>query len=174
MFTLIALGTAAAWGYSTVATLFPDLFPAGFADAHGVIPTYFEAAAVIVTLVLLGQVLELRARRSTGAAIRSLLALAPATARRVRPDGTEEVVPLAEVHVGDRLRVRPGEKVPTDGTVTEGASAVDESMLTGEPIPVEKKPGDAVIGSTVNTTGTFLMSATKVGSETMLARIVAL
>jgi Cu+-exporting ATPase len=136
--------------------------------------TYFEAASVIVTLVLLGQVLELRARRSTGAAIRSLLALAPATARRVKHDGTEEDVPLGEVRVGDRLRVRPGEKVPTDGAVTDGGSAVDESMLTGEPIPVGKKPGDAVIGGTVNTTGSFLMTATKVGSETMLARIVAL
>lgn len=174
MFTLIALGTAAAWVYSTVATLAPGLFPAGFADAHGVLNTYFEAAAVIVTLVLLGQVLELRARRSTGAAIRTLLGLAPKTARRVNADGTEEDVPLADVHVSDRLRVRPGEKVPTDGTVSEGDSAVDESMLTGEPMPVSKKPGDVVIGGTVNTTGSFLMTATKIGSETMLARIVAL
>jgi Cu+-exporting ATPase len=174
MFTLIALGTGAAWLYSAAATFAPDAFPAGFADAHGLIPTYFEAAAVIVTLVLLGQVLELRARRSTGAAIRSLLALAPATARRVRNDGTEEDIPLGHVHSGDRLRVRPGEKVPVDGTVSEGSGVVDESMLTGEPIPVAKQSGDAVTGGTVNATGSFLMTATKVGSETVLARIVAL
>ncbi|HEY1192366.1 MAG TPA: heavy metal translocating P-type ATPase, partial [Gemmata sp.] len=174
MFTLIALGTGAAWGYSTAATLAPGEFPAGFADAHGAVPTYFEAAAVIVTLVLLGQVLELRARRSTGAAIRALLALAPATARRVRADGTEEDVPLDHVRPGDRLRVRPGEKVAVDGTVTEGSGVVDESMLTGEPIPVPKHASDAVTGGTVNTAGSFLMSATKVGSETVLARIVAL
>jgi Cu+-exporting ATPase len=173
MFTLIALGTAAAWGFSAVATLAPGLFPATF-HKHGVVETYFEAAAVIVTLVLLGQVLELRARRKTGEAIRSLLALAPATARRVNADGTETDIPLAEVHVGDRLRVRPGEKVPVDGRVEEGSSAVDESMLTGEPIPVAKKPGDAVIGGTVNTSGSFIMTATKVGSDTVLARIVAL
>ncbi len=172
MFTLIALGTGAAWAYSAAATLAPGAFPAGFADAHGMIPTYFEAAAVITTLVLLGQVLELRARRSTGAAIRSLLALAPATARRVQEDGTEEDIPLGHVHVGDRLRIRPGEKVPVDGTVTEGSGVVDESMLTGEPIPVPKQPGDAVTGGTVNTTGSFIMTATKVGSETVLARIV--
>jgi Cu+-exporting ATPase len=174
MFTLIALGTGAAWAYSAAATLAPWAFPAGFADAHGVIPTYFEAAAVITTLVLLGQVLELRARRSTGAAIRALLALAPATARRVRDDGTEEDIPLGHVHVGDRLRVRPGEKVPVDGTVAEGSGVVDESMLTGEPIPVPKQPGEAATGGTVNTTGSFVMTATKVGSETVLARIVAL
>jgi Cu+-exporting ATPase len=173
MFTLIALGTGAAWAYSTAATLAPGAFPAGFADAHGVIPTYFEAAAVIVALVLLGQVMELRARRSTGAAIRALLALAPATARRVR-EGTEEDIPLGHVHVSDRLRVRPGEKVPVDGTVSEGSGVVDESMLTGEPIPVPKQPGDAVTGGTVNTTGSFVMTATKVGTETVLARIVAL
>jgi Cu+-exporting ATPase len=174
MFTLIALGTGAAWAYSAAATLAPAAFPAGFADAHGTIPTYFEAAAVITTLVLLGQVLELRARRSTGAAIRALLALAPATARRVREDGTEEDIPLGHVHVGDRLRVRPGEKVPVDGTVSEGSGVVDESMLTGEPIPVPKQSGDAVTGGTVNTTGSFLMTATRVGSETVLARIVRL
>jgi Cu+-exporting ATPase len=174
MFTLIALGTGAAWAYSVVATAAPWIFPAGFRDAHGAVPVYFEAAAVIVTLVLLGQVLELRARRSTGAAIRALLGLAPDTARRVNPNGTEEDIPLGHVHVGDRLRVRPGEKVPVDGTVAEGASSVDESMLTGEPIPVEKRPGDAVIGGTVNTTGSFVLTATKVGSETVLARIVAL
>jgi Cu+-exporting ATPase len=174
MFTLIALGTGAAWAYSAAATLAPSAFPAGFADVHGVIPTYFEAAAVIITLVLLGQVLELRARRSTGAAIRALLTLAPATARRVRKDGTEEDIPLSHVHVGDRLRVRPGEKVPVDGTVSEGSGVVDESMLTGEPIPVSKQPGDAVTGGTVNTSGSFVMTATKIGSETVLARIVRL
>jgi Cu+-exporting ATPase len=174
MFTLIGLGTAAAWGYSAVATAAPDLFPAGFRDAHGVVPVYFEAAVVIVTLVLLGQVLELRARRSTGAAIRALLGLTPATARRLRPDGGEEDVPLGDVWVGDRLRVRPGEKVPVDGTVESGSSPVDESMLTGEPVPVTKRPGDPVIGGTVNTTGSFVMTATKVGGETVLARIIQL
>jgi P-type Cu+ transporter len=174
MFTLIALGTGAAWAYSTAATLAPGAFPAGFADKHGVIPTYFEAAAVITTLVLLGQVLELRARRSTGAAIRALLALKPDTARRVREDGTEEDISLSHVHLGDRLRVRPGEKVPVDGTVVEGSGVVDESMLTGEPIPVPKQVGDAVTGGTVNTTGSFLMTATRIGSATVLARIVRL
>ena len=174
MFTLIALGTGAAWGYSAAATFAPGAFPSGFVDPHGVIPTYFEAAAVIVTLVLLGQVLELRSRRSTGAAIRALLALAPATARRVREDGTEEDIPLGHVHTGDRLRVRPGEKVPVDGTVAEGSGVVDESMLTGEPIPVQKGTEDAVTGGTVNGTGSFVMTATNVGSATVLARIVAL
>jgi Cu+-exporting ATPase len=175
MFTLIAIGTAAAWGFSAAATLAPGLFPAGFRDpSSGVIHTYFEAAAVIVTLVLLGQVLELRARHSTGAAIRALLGLAPATARRVGAGGNEEDVPLGDVHPGDRLRVRPGEKVPVDGEVVEGSSAVDESMLTGEPVPVTKRPGDAVIGGTVNTTGSFLMGAKAVGQETVLARIVQL
>lgn len=174
MFTLIALGTGAAWAYSAAATLAPSAFPVGFADAHGFIPTYFEAAAVITTLVLLGQVLELRARRSTATAIRALLALAPTTARRVRADGTEEDIPLGHVHVDDRLRVRPGEKIPVDGMVVEGSGVVDESMLTGEPIPVTKQPGDAVTGGTVNITGSLVMTATKVGSETVLARIVAL
>jgi Cu+-exporting ATPase len=174
MFTLIALGTSAAWIYSAVATLLPGVFPAGFSDAHGTIPTYFEAAAVITVLVLLGQVLELRARRSTGAAIRALLALAPTTARRVRPDGAEEDVPLTHIHVRDRLRVRPGEKVPVDGTVTEGSGLLDESMLTGEPIPVAKHSGDPVTGGTLNTTGSFVMTATRIGSETVLARIVQL
>jgi Cu+-exporting ATPase len=174
MFTLIALGTGAAWAYSAAATLAPGAFPAGFADKHGVIPTYFEAAAVIITLVLLGQVLELRARRSTGATIRALLALAPATARRVRDDGTEEDIPLGHVHIDDGLRVRPGEKVPEDGTVAEGSGVLDESMLTGEPIPVTEGAGDAVTGGTVNTSGSFVMTATKIGSETVLARIVAL
>ncbi|MBA4190940.1 MAG: copper-translocating P-type ATPase [Planctomycetaceae bacterium] len=173
MFTLIGLGTGAAWTFSVVATLAPDLFPAGFRGEHG-IPVYFEAAAVIVALVLLGQVLELRARRQTGSAIRALLGLNPKTARRVRADGSDEDVALADVRVGDRLRVRPGEKLPVDGAVAEGGSAVDESMVTGEPMPVEKKPGDPVIGGTVNTTGGFVMTATKVGAETLLARIVAL
>jgi P-type Cu+ transporter len=174
MFTLIALGTGAAWAYSAAATLAPGAFPAGFADAHGLVPTYFEAAAVIITLVLLGQVLELRARRSTGTAIRSLLALAPATARRLGAGGVEEDIPLSHVHVGDRLRVRPGEKIPVDGTVVEGSGVVDESMLTGEPIPVTKQQGDAVTGGTVNATGSFVMTATRIGSETVLARIVRL
>ncbi|MFO0823261.1 MAG: heavy metal translocating P-type ATPase [Gemmataceae bacterium] len=174
MFTLISLGTAAAWIYSAVATLAPELFPAGFVGTHGTIETYFEAAMVITTLVLLGQVLELRARRNTGSAIRELLALSPTTARRVNADGTETDVPLEQLRVGDRLRVRPGEKVPVDGKVTEGASSIDESMLTGEPLPVEKSQGDAVIGGTVNGTGSFLILAEKVGSDTMLARIVSL
>ncbi len=173
MFTLIGLGTAAAWGYSVVAAVAPEAFPAGFRE-HGVVPVYFEAAAVIVTLVLLGQVLELRARRNTGSAIRALLGLSPATARRVTPDGAEADIPLADVHPGDRLRVRPGEKVPVDGTVADGSSPVDESMLTGEPVPVVKQPGDPVIGGTVNTTGSLVMTATKVGSETVLARIIHL
>ncbi len=173
MFTLIGLGTAAAWGYSVVAAVAPEAFPAGFRE-HGVVPVYFEAAAVIVTLVLLGQVLELRARRNTGSAIRALLGLSPATARRVTPDGAEADIPLADVHPGDRLRVRPGEKVPVDGTVADGSSPVDESMLTGEPVPVVKQPGDPVIGGTVNTTGSLVMTATKVGNETVLARIIHL
>lgn len=173
MFTLIALGTSMAWFYSAVATFAPGIFPATFLK-HGIIETYFEAAAVIVTLVLLGQVLELRARRRTGDAIRSLLALAPETARRVNADGSETDIALAEVRGGDRLRVRPGEKLPVDGELVEGSSAIDESMLTGEPMPVGKKAGDAVIGGTVNTTGSFVMTATKVGSDTVLARIVAL
>ncbi len=174
MFTLIALGTAAAWGFSAAAVLAPDLFPTGFRDGHGLIPTYFEAAAVIVTLVLLGQVLELRARRSTGDAIRALLGLRPDTARRVNADGTEDDVPLADVHPGDRLRVRPGGNVPVDGTVADGSGPVDESMLTGEPVPVVKQPGDRVTGGTRATTGTFVMTATAVGEDTVLARIVRL
>ncbi|HSE64270.1 MAG TPA: copper-translocating P-type ATPase [Thermoanaerobaculia bacterium] len=174
MFTLIGLGVGVAYVYSVVAALFPGVFPPSFRGADGQVGLYFEAAAVIVTLVLLGQVLELRARSRTGAAIRSLLGLAPKTARRVRPDGSEEDVPLEAVHVGDRLRVRPGEKVPVDGVVIEGRSAVDESMVSGEPIPVEKGPGDRLIGATVNGTGGLVMRAEKVGSETLLARIVAL
>jgi P-type Cu+ transporter len=172
MFTLIALGTGAAYAYSVVATLFPDVFPSSFRDHHGNVPVYFEAAAVITTLVLLGQVLELRARSRTSSAIKSLLGLAPKTARRLLEDGREEDVSLDEVQVGDLLRVRPGEKVPVDGVVLEGKSAVDESMVTGEPIPVEKAPGDRLIGGTVNGTGSLVMRAERVGSETMLAQIV--
>ena len=172
MFTLIALGTGAAWGYSIVATLAPGLFPDSFRGHRGTIAVYFEAAAVIVTLVLLGQVLELRARGRTGAAIRALLTLAPATARRLRDDGAEVDVPLSDVARGDRLRVRPGEKVPVDGVVLEGTSAIDESMLTGEPIPAEKLTGDKVSAGTANGTGTLVIRAEKVGSETLLARIV--
>ena len=174
MFTLIALGTSAAWGYSVVATVAPFLFPAGFRDAHGGIGVYFEAAAVIVTLVLVGQVLELRARQATGSAIRALLNLSPPTARRLNPDGSDTEVPLDAVQSGDRLRVRPGDTVPVDGTVDEGTSAVDESMLSGESIPVEKRPGDSVVGSTINGTGGFVMTATKVGQDSVLARIVRL
>ncbi|QDU23145.1 heavy metal translocating P-type ATPase [Urbifossiella limnaea] len=174
MFTLIALGTAAAWGVSAAAVLAPSLFPATYADAHGHLPVYFEAAAVIVTLVLLGQVLELRARRSTGDAIRALLGLRPDTARLVHLDGTEEDVPLASVRPGDQVRVRPGGNVPVDGVVHDGSGPVDESMLTGEPVPVMKAPGDRVTGGTRATTGTFVMTATAVGEATVLAKIVAL
>jgi Cu+-exporting ATPase len=172
MFTLIALGTGTAYLYSVVATVAPGLFPESFRGHGGEVGLYFEAAAVITVLVLLGQVLELRARSQTSSAIKALLKLAPPTARRIRPDGTEEDVPLEAVRVGDRLRVRPGERVPVDGVVVEGASAVDESMVTGEPIPVEKTPGSRVIGGTVNGTGSFVMRAERVGSETLLARIV--
>ncbi len=174
MFTLIALGVAAAYGYSTVATIAPWLFPASFRTHGGGVGVYFEAAAVIVVLVLLGQVLELRARSRTSSAIRKLLGLTPATARRVDGSGVEADVPLSHVHVGDRLRVRPGERVPVDGTVLDGSSAVDESMMTGEPMPVQKSPSSFVTGGTVNGTGTFVMEATRVGSETLLARIVRL
>jgi Cu+-exporting ATPase len=171
MFTLIGIGTGTAYSHSTMATFFPEIFPESF-RTHGEVGLYFESAAVIVTLVLFGQVLELRARSQTGAAIRALLGLAPKTARRIRPDGADEDIPLDHVHMGDWLRVRPGEKVPVDGIVTEGNSFVDESMITGEPIPVEKKRGDRVIGGTVNGTGSFVMQAERVGSETMLAQIV--
>jgi P-type Cu+ transporter len=174
MFTLIALGTGMAYGYSLVATLAPDVFPATMRGHGGRIGLYFEAAAVITVLVLLGQVLELRARSRTGQAIRALLGLAPKTARRVEADGRETDVPLGWVVPGDRLRVRPGEKVPVDGVVLEGASAVDESMVTGESIPVEKRPGDRVIGGTVNGTGGLFMRAERVGQETLLARVVQL
>ncbi len=173
MWTLIGIGVAAAFGYSVVATLAPGLFPESFHE-HGRIGVYFEAAAVIVSLTLLGQLLELRARSKTSAAIKSLLGLAPKTARRLLDDGREEDVELSHVHVGDRLRVRPGEKVPVDGSVLEGRSNIDESMLTGEPIPVEKSPGDAVVGATMNGSGSLVIRAEKVGSETMLSQIVQL
>ncbi|MCL6565448.1 MAG: heavy metal translocating P-type ATPase [Acidobacteriia bacterium] len=171
MFTLIAMGTGAAYGYSVLAVVAPQMFPASF-RTNGQVAVYFEAAAVITTLVLLGQVLELRARAQTSGAIRRLLGLAPKTARLVRADGTEVDVPVEQIAVGDRLRVRPGEKIPVDGIVVEGTSSVDESMLTGEPIPAEKYPGSAVTGGTVNQTGSFLMQATRVGRETLLAQIV--
>jgi len=171
MFTLIGLGVAVSYVYSVIAKSIPGVFPESFKE-HGVVPVYFEAAAVITTLVLLGQVLELKARSRTGAAIRALLDLAPKTARLIRIDGNEEDVALEVVQVGDRLRVRPGEKIPVDGEVISGASFVDESMVTGEPIAIEKHEGDVVIGATVNTTGSFVMRAERVGSETMLARIV--
>ncbi len=173
MFTLIGVGTGIAWLYSVLAVLAPGLFPEGF-RSHGVVATYFESAAVIVTLVLIGQVLELRARVRTGAAIRGLLSLAPKTARRVEADGGERDVPLETVRPNDRLRVRPGEKVPVDGVVLEGTSAVDESMISGEPVPVAKAPGAPVTGATLNGTGSFLMRADKVGRDTLLARIVQL
>ncbi len=171
MFTLIGLGVSSAYGYSIVATIAPGIFPAAFA-AHGRIGVYFEAAAVIVSLTLLGQILELKARSQTSAAIRSLLGLAPKTARRLRDDGSEEDVPLDQVGIGDRLRVRPGEKVPIDGVVLEGESHVDESMLTGEPVPVHRKPGDAVIGATLNGNGSLIIRAEKVGDGTLLSQIV--
>jgi Cu+-exporting ATPase len=172
MFTLIALGVGVAYLYSVVATLMPGMFPASFRDASGQVGLYFEAAAVIVTLVLVGQVMELRARSRTSAALRALLGLAPKLARRVAADGSEADVPLDAVQVGDRLRVRPGEKIPVDGVVVEGHSAVDESMITGEPIPVEKEPGSKVVGATVNGTGALIMRAEKVGAGTLLAQIV--
>jgi Cu+-exporting ATPase len=173
MFTLIGLGVSVAFGYSLVAALAPGLFPETFRE-HGEVGTYFEAAAVIVTLILLGQVLELRARGQTSSAIRKLLGLAPTTARRIAHDGSESDVSLADVQVGDRLRVRPGEKLPVDGVVIEGNSAIDESMVTGEPIPVEKAGDDRVIGGTINGTGALVIRADKVGSDTLLARIVAM
>ncbi|GAB5373761.1 MAG: heavy metal translocating P-type ATPase [Acuticoccus sp.] len=172
MFSLIAMGVSAAWLFSVVAVLAPDIFPDGFRDAEGHVGVYFEAAAVIVTLVLLGQVMELRAREGTGKAIRALLDMAAKTARVLRNDGSEAEVPLEDVQLGDRLRVRPGDKVPVDGTVLEGRSSVDESMITGEPVPVEKTAGDPLTGATINGTGSLVMEATRVGSDTMLAQIV--
>ena len=172
MFTLIALGTSVAWIYSSVATAMPDIFPGSFRDTDGEVAIYFEAAAVIITLVLLGQVMELRARNRTGAAIKALLGLAPKTARRIEADGSESDVALDLVMAGDRLRVRPGEKIPVDGTVVEGNSSVDESMLTGEPIPVEKSVDDKVIGATINGTGSLVIEAIHVGADSMLSQIV--
>ncbi|MEZ4750401.1 MAG: copper-translocating P-type ATPase [Bdellovibrionota bacterium] len=173
MFSLIAIGTGVAYIYSVVATLFPHLFPPSFQNAHtGLVGVYFEAAAVIVTLVILGQVLELKARGQTSGAIKALLGLAPKTARLVRADGTEEDIDLNEVEIGNHLRVRPGEKVPVDGTVLEGSSSVDESMITGESIPVQKSKSDSVTGGTINGTGALLMEAKRVGSDTVLSQIV--
>jgi len=172
MFTLIAMGTGVAWLYSAVAVLMPNLFPAAFRDAEGTVAVYFEAAAVITVLVLLGQVLELRAREATSGAIRALLDLAPKTARRVKGDGNDEEVSLDTIQVGDRLRVRPGDKVPVDGVVLEGRSALDESMVTGESMPVTKEKDARVIGGTINKFGSFVMRADKIGRDTLLSRIV--
>jgi len=174
MYTLIGLGVAVAFLYSLVATFAPRLFPAEMRDHHGMVGVYFEVAAAIVALVLLGEWLELRARGRTSAAIRQLLGLAPKTARRVNENGSEEDVPLGHVHTGDRLRVRPGEKIPVDGRVVEGSSSVDESMLTGEPMPVEKTPGDRVVGATINQTGALIIVAERVGAESLLSQIVSL
>ncbi len=172
MFTLIGLGVAVAYGFSVVATLMPDLFPASFRHADGRVGVYFEAAAVITTLVLLGQVLELKARSQTSSAIRALLELAPPVAHRINADGSEEEVPVEDLAVGDRVRVRPGEKIPVDGSIVEGQSTIDESMITGEPLPVQKGSGDKVTGGTVNQTGGFVMRVDKVGHDTLLAQIV--
>jgi Cu+-exporting ATPase len=172
MFTLIALGVGTSYLYSLLATFAPALFPAGLRQHGGFVPVYYEAASFVTVLVLLGQVLELRAREKTGSAVRALLKLAPKTARRIGADGTDAEVPLAELQVGDRLRVRPGEAVPVDGSVTEGSSAVDESMVTGESVPVAKGVGAKVIGGTINGTGALIMAAEKVGADTMLSRIM--
>jgi len=172
MFSLIALGVGVAWIYSVIATLAPGIFPDTVRMESGIVPVYFEAAAVITALVLLGQVLEIRARSQTNAAIKMLLGLAPKTARLLKEDGSEEDIPLEQVHIGNRLRIRPGEKIPVDGVVTEGRSSVDESMVTGEPIPVSKNVGDRLIGATVNSTGSMVMEAQRVGSDTLLAQIV--
>ena len=172
MFTLIALGLGSSYLYSLAATFAPGVFPVELREHSGLIPVFYEPAAVITVLVLLGQVLELRAREKTGGAIRALLKLAPKTTRRLGVDGTDEEVLLEQVHVGDRLRVRPGEAVPVDGSVTEGFSAVDESMVTGESMPVEKTPGAKVIGGTINGTGALVITAEKIGADTMLSRIV--
>jgi len=174
MFSLIGMGVLASWTFSVVAVLAPGIFPAGFRSAEGHVAVYFEAAAVIVVLVLLGQIMELRAREGTGRAIRALLDLAAKTARVIRSDGSEEEIPLEQVKVGDRLRVRPGEKVPVDGVVRDGRSSIDESMITGEPVPVEKVAGDTVTGATINGTGSLTIEAARVGADTMLARIVAM
>ncbi|MFQ5684813.1 MAG: HAD-IC family P-type ATPase, partial [Candidatus Binatia bacterium] len=172
MFTLVAMGVGTAYVYSVVATLFPGIFPESFRGPGGLVAIYFEAAAVITALVLLGQVLELRARSRTSSAIKALLGLAPKTARLLRDDGSEEDIPLEQVRPGNRLRVRPGEKVPVDGLVLEGVTSIDESMVTGEPIPVEKTEKSRVTGGTVNGTGSFVMGAERVGSDTLLAQIV--
>ena len=172
MFTLIALGVGSAYLYSLVATVAPELFPEGFRASGGAVMPYFDTAVVVTVLILLGQVLELKARGQTSGAIKRLLGLAPKTARRVKTDGTEEDVPLDQVRVGDLLRVRPGEKVPADGVVMEGRSTADESMISGEPIPAEKEPGSKVVAATVNGTGGLLIRAEKVGSDTLLAQIV--
>lgn len=172
MFTLIGLGVSVAYIYSVIAKVFPEIFPPSFRAETGEVAVYFEAAAVIVTMVLLGQVMELKARGQTSAAIKALLGLAPKTARRLRESGSEEDIPLDQVEAGDRLRVRPGEKVPVDGVVLEGKSSVDESMVTGEPIPVEKEPGAKVIGATVNGMGSLVIRAEKVGADTLLSQIV--
>ncbi len=174
MFTLIGLGVSVAYLYSVVATLLPGIFPESFRGAGGEVAVYFEAAATIVTLILVGQVLELRARSRTGAAIKKLLGMAAKTARRIAEDGSEESVPLDDVREGDRLRIRPGEKIPVDGTVLDGASHVDESMVTGEPLPVDKAPGDQLVGATVNGTGALIMRAERVGADTLLSRIVSM
>jgi len=171
MWTLIGLGTGAAFVYSVVATVVPGAFPSSFVSM-GRVAVYFEAAVVIISLTLLGQILELKARSQTSAAIKSLLGLSPKTARRIQPDGREEDIPLSHVHVGDALRIRPGEKVPVDGVVLEGSSAVDESMLTGEPMPVTKRPGDRLIGATINTSGALVMRSERIGAQTVLAQIV--
>ncbi|MGH1484168.1 MAG: HAD-IC family P-type ATPase, partial [Geminicoccales bacterium] len=172
MFTLIAMGVGAAYLFSVVAVIAPGIFPTGFRNAEGHVGVYFEAGAVIVVLVLLGQLLELRARERTGSAIRALLDLAAKTARVIRDDGSEEEVPLEDVVVGDRLRVRPGDKVPVDGLVVEGRSSVDESMISGEPVPVEKVTGDEVTGATINGTGSLVIEARRVGADTLLSQIV--
>src|SRR6185295_16269621 len=173
-FTLIAMGTGVAWTYSVLATLFPGLFPAAVRGSDGAVPVYFEAAAVITVLVLLGQVLELKAREQTSGAIRALLKLAPKRARRLNPDGGEADIALEQVVAGDRLRVRPGESIPVDGTILDGRSFIDASMVTGEAMPVDKTVGDTVIGGTLNQSGSFIVRADRVGRETMLAKIVAL
>lgn len=172
MFTLIAIGTGVAYLYSVIATFFPHLFPESLKVHAGLVPLYFEAAAVIITLVLVGQVLELRARSQTGNAIKALLGLSPKTARKIKDDGSEVDIPQEHIHLGDKLRVRPGEKVPVDGEIIEGKSSIDESMITGEPIPVEKAIGDSVTGATVNIHGSFVMKATRVGKDTLLSQIV--